>query len=851
TLDVLVVPMPSPDLVIEPVLCINEDYTLGNNSGGPSADFEWTILDATTLDTIWFSTEFSPTINLSQPGSYLLRLNAISPYGCSVETETDFIVVTPPVPQFALSADTACAPYQVGINNTSSGYQVSYEWDFGTLFPLSFDEVPALPVFPSPIWGDSLYFVQLSLTNLCGTRTVLDSVVVRPQPVAVLGTDYSQACSPATFMLQNASYGSPSSFQWDFGNGTTSTDSLPASISYTAQNITASYLIQLTASNSCGTDIDSAEVFILPSNIQLSALLPQEACAPFTLSFSSPLVNQSYYLWDFGDGNGGIGESILHTYTTPGVYTLELFVSNFCFTDSAETVITINEGPQMALSVSESIICQNSTVSVSNTSVNAASVEWFFNGAPQNGNATVQNFTLTQSGANIIALAGVNPLNGCRDTVEATVEAAAFPIMDISVTPDTGCFPLQVTFLNQTTGANAWEWSFEDGTGSSEQEPSLLIENLGSFDAQLIAHNYVSFDLDCPDTASISAWVHPSPVSSFSLSALDGCGPPAEVNTINQSQSAVSQEWNWEGNVSTELAPTLAFADTGLKVISLTVFNAFGCPDSSTAAYRVFGQPVIDFDLLPAAGCPPLEVVFDNQTQYADSVSWGFGDGNFAQGYTSSHVYENTGFYPLQVYMSTGNGRCWADTMLAEAIQVYPRAISDFVVTPPVVTEGIPTFTFDNSSSGFNALELYFDTLFLVDELPVMFTLAEPDTGSHYFMLVANNEFNCPDTSYQEVYVKPEPTFFFPNSFTPNGDGRNDKFRIYFEKAPEIFWVNIYNRWGQLIFTSTDPEEEWDGTYLNKGGAIVEDEVYVLKFSAIIEGTVVNSRLFYNVTVIH
>jgi gliding motility-associated-like protein len=357
----------------------------------------------------------------------------------------------------------------------------------------------------------------------------------------------------------------------------------------------------------------------------------------------------------------------------------------------------------------------------------------------------------------------------------------------------------------------------------------------------------VSIELDCPETANVSVWVHPSPESSFSLSAVDGCGPPAEVNTINQSQSAVSHEWRWENNVSSEIAPSLAFADTGLKIISLKVLNVLGCPDSSSAEYKVFGQPEIDFDLLPASGCPPLEVQFENQTQYADSVSWGFGDGNFAEEYSSSHVYENTGFFPLQVYMSTGNGRCWADSMIAQAVEVYPTPQAGFTVNPKIVSEESPTFTFDNNSQNYSGLYFYFDSLLVPEGFSTMLTLSEPDTGSHSFSMVVVNDYGCRDSSSETVFIKPDPTHFMPNSFSPDGDGVNDRFKIYFDKRPEVFWVTIYNRWGELIYFSNDPDEGWDGTYL---GSKVESEVYVLKFSAIIEGTLVASKLFHNIVLI-
>ena len=128
-----------------------------------------------------------------------------------------------------------------------------------------------------------------------------------------------------------------------------------------------------------------------------------------------------------------------------------------------------------------------------------------------------------------------------------------------------------------------------------------------------------------------------------------------------------------------------------------------------------------------------------------------------------------------------------------------------------------------------------------------MLTLSEPDTGSHSFSMLVVNDYGCRDSSSETVFIKPDPTHFMPNSFSPDGDGVNDRFRIYFDKRPEVFWVRIYNRWGQLIYFSTDPDEGWDGTFKGKE---VESEVYVLKFSAIIEGTLVTSKLFHNVLLI-
>jgi gliding motility-associated-like protein len=83
--------------------------------------------------------------------------------------------------------------------------------------------------------------------------------------------------------------------------------------------------------------------------------------------------------------------------------------------------------------------------------------------------------------------------------------------------------------------------------------------------------------------------------------------------------------------------------------------------------------------------------------------------------------------------------------------------------------------------------------------------------------------FGCVDSTCDELDVDPFPTIYAPNVFTPNSDGHNEKFKVVVTYATK-FRLEIYDRWGELLHVSTDPEEGWDGTY--KGNAVQED-VYV------------------------
>lgn len=103
------------------------------------------------------------------------------------------------------------------------------------------------------------------------------------------------------------------------------------------------------------------------------------------------------------------------------------------------------------------------------------------------------------------------------------------------------------------------------------------------------------------------------------------------------------------------------------------------------------------------------------------------------------------------------------------------------------------------------------------------------DTGSYVVSLIASTQYNCADTTYLTVIIKPDFYFYIPNSFTPNDDGINDTFcgKGIFNSN---FKMLIYNKWGELVFSTDDITESWDGTI--KGGTeMALEDVYVYHIS--------------------
>jgi large repetitive protein len=848
TLIAEVLPMPIPSFVVNPLICLNTPFQVINTSLGPPMTFDWVIRNLSDNSIIFQSTDPSPIFEIAIEGDFSVELICSSNAGCE-RRDTAFVsTLAPPVASFQIEDIIECGPFQSTLTNNSSGLMISYSWDFGPLFPGSSETIPLMPLFEAPIIADSLYFVELQVTNMCGSSFALDSIVIRPIPVAEIGTDYSQGCSPFTPIFQNVSYGSPDWFSWDFGNGASSTDSLPGSQTYTSIDTLSNIIIELNIGNTCGTSSFSVPIVIYPTQLNPVNQTPINGCAPFEANFSFPLGDLSFYLWDFGDNTGMTGDSVSHIYDTPGTYNVGVVVSNFCLTDTVNNTVNVYPGPQLSFSIDQESVCQSNEINIENNSSNAAGFSINYGEGFQSlTNNLTHSYDTT--GTQTIFLAGVNPQNGCLDTVFQTVDVIPYPEIDISVNPDTGCMPVTVQFFNNSTLANSFEWHFADGTGSILPEPIIVLPESGDIVAQLIAHNYQGNGADCPDTAEVSIHVLPSPTSEFTLVSDTVCGPPVSAFVVNNSFGATAFTWLWESNSVSAFEPELEFQSIGLNQIQLISENEFACRDTADKGFFVLGQPQIEIDLEPALGCVPHKVLFTNLTQFGDSVSWAFGDGQFSELNQVEHTYEEPGLYSVEIYVSSGD-LCFDDSVLVEIIQVNPKAQAGLFISPTTITESTPIIGLVNTSSFADVYELFVNEDLIANEVPSNYTFFNPDTGVVDITLIANNQYNCPDTLFDDIYIISSPNIFLPSSFSPNEDGLNDGFRPSLDRAPTVYYFSIYDRWGHLVFETRNFNEVWNGTYYNRGGDPLKQDVYVYKLRAIFEKDQIYN-LYGNITLIH
>jgi gliding motility-associated-like protein len=252
-------------------------------------------------------------------------------------------------------------------------------------------------------------------------------------------------------------------------------------------------------------------------------------------------------------------------------------------------------------------------------------------------------------------------------------------------------------------------------------------------------------------------------------------------------------------------------------------------------------NPLIDLPLVFGQGCQPLRVPFTDtaNTQSGLTYFWEFGDGNGSNQASPSYIYSNPGTYNAIVTITSEKG-CKSSNGSNPSlviVQETPEAI--FTASPIVTDERTPVVTLTNLTKGDDYIYKWHfgdgDTTSLKDPKPHVYA----DTGKYTIILIASTVYNCADTTALEVIINPYYRLEIPNAFTPNPDGSsggrwdNKDLRNYifypFTTTPEgveSYSMKIFNRWGELLFETTDIYTGWDGYYRGK---IATQEVYVYK----------------------
>jgi gliding motility-associated-like protein len=245
-------------------------------------------------------------------------------------------------------------------------------------------------------------------------------------------------------------------------------------------------------------------------------------------------------------------------------------------------------------------------------------------------------------------------------------------------------------------------------------------------------------------------------------------------------------------------------------------------------------NPNANFESNKTKGCTPLTISFTEKTTIdngeINQYYWDFGDGNSSISPNPTHTYEKSGIYTVRLKVWAKDGS--VDEIVKKNLihsHIVPKAKFEAVPKTVIVNTNV---IFDDRSSQLSAQTKYQwdfgDDLGYSSEKSPSYVYRQ--TGDYEVSLKLTNEYGCRDEAYRTVAVINDIKVFVPNSFSPNGDGQNDTFKLS-ATGISSFYLGISNRKGELVYQSDDYKTHgWDGKIRGKNPDIIPQVfVYVLK----------------------
>jgi len=431
--------------------------------------------------------------------------------------------------------------------------------------------------------------------------------------------------------------------------------------------------------------------------------------------------------------------------------------------------------------------------------------------APVNG---ALNAGGTAGDCNLAAVKILFDYDGVKAGAQASINGVAYDT--------TGCSPLKVDFTDTLGIGKTYEWNFGDGSPmqtTNTNVTSYTYSSPGYYTVMLVAVDPTK--CITRDTSYTHIRVR---VDQASIDLLSNKLPPCESLAYqfdNLSVPAAGKPFRgtpftWDFGDGSARVPagtatqTHTYASAGTYNVKLILSDTTYCnsPDSITRTIRLAPNVKAAFTT-PADGCTPYVANFTNTSLAGQTFLWDFGDGTSFVGATPPpKAYAGTGTFTVKLLAQDPN-TCNKVDSFSQTITIHDNPIAGFFWSPQPSQENTPT-QFTNASTGAIGYLWNFgdgDTSVVKDPRHQY-----KSTGNFGACLLAYNQFACFDTVCQEVPAIISALVDIPNAFSPNNDGVNDRLVVRGFGIVKLDF-RVYNRWGQLVYHSSDQSQGWDGKF--------------------------------------
>ncbi|WP_198664915.1 PKD domain-containing protein [Lewinella sp. IMCC34191] len=755
-----------------PGVGVRYDFGNGNGSSEPNASFVY-----------------------QQAGEYTITQRA---FGCGSDAFEKTVRVVPrPTARFNAPA-AICVGAEASFENLS-GDTLRAIWDFGD------GSAPVADYRPSHVFDTAgVYQVCLTVTSMgpdgCDHTVCIDVEVSDTPTPAFTYTD--SLCLGSELSVRSEAVGDGLSCRYRFGDGASATD-CTASHQYTTAG---TYNITQVVTDSRGCR-DSIRQAVTVRNLPRAdfRLASPELCYPDSFRITNLSTGAETYNWDFGNDDGQSTEHPVYGYDGPGQYTITLTASDLFCRAAYATAVTVHESPAAAIVAPDTTACFGESFPLSDASSGPVDTRsWTFGDGTTAFTPEIDH-PFPSPGTYPVQLR-VSTAAGCTDSVLQYLVVHEPVTGDLQQTDPINCNGATTAGLRFVTTGGAAPYSFAWSDGGVNDTNNDL--SAGTYGLTVTDSN------GCLLRDSVTV-TEPPPILPGTDVGVVSCAGGADGSlALNLSGGTTPYLIQWADGGSGVSREALVAGE-----YDVTVSDGAGC--------------IVPFT---------LEVPENAALMVVDSLTgiscFGMGDGAL----DISSVTGGVGPYAITLtgtgYRESGSTITRFDQLLPD---VYTLEVEDalgcllerevYVPEPDRVTLDVfPDSVFlklgdtVQLTTRYNATQPTFSWTpaygLNCNNCPT--PVAQPYFTQHYTGLITNSR-GCSARDTVTVEVEINRDVYIPNTFTPNGDGRNDVFRVrtaYPEAVAEVVSFEIRDRWGMLLFDrqSFPPNDQtfgWDGTYQN------------------------------------
>ncbi len=731
-----------------------------------AAAYKWSFGDGT------FSTSKNPSHVYTTSGNFNIKLVITQASGCK-DSLTKVLTVIGPYPTASINVVTPnCKSKTISFAPGSSYY--SYLWNFGDLNTLADSSISSNPSYTYPDTG--AYTVTLKINqSLAAVCRSTATVVVKTYPPFNAGLKLfpNPTCVNTPILFTDTSKGSLMPNYWSLNYGDASpiltSTVAPFSASH-AYSATGTYSIKFLIKNSAGCRDSVLRSVQIQAPPVAAISVPPIVCN--SMQVAPAPVNTAYsYAWDFGQANTNSDTSTLmspaYTYLDTGAHQIRLIlnptIGGTC-TDTATAWVKVYSPLTANFVQNPSIACiGNSTqfVNLSSGIVNPSSYQWTFSdGFSSTALNPIHAFNAIDTFQ--VKLVANYASIGCSDSTQKDV--IIYPIANAIIsTAPLQCQSLTVNFTTPSI-AGTYSWNFGDmstaGDTSTIQNTSYTYPDTGTYTVRQILN--IGMSGTCSDTVYKTISVYGPLKSYFKYGPQIVC-PNYPIQFVDSSYGRAKpnlRKWDF-GDASPIVYGsnvTHAYANPGSYNVTLIVFNAQGCADTSVKVVNVLNPVPPNFAInAPTLSCRNTVAFSSNYA--APTYLWNFGEPsspfNTSSFSNPTHAYVNSGYYSVTLIAYPGTG-C-ADTAVhvvnvqfglqagfdTLGVCVYDSAVVQQQTIPGPGSLIQATWHWGDGDSS-STLSQYVKHLY-------------QNAGTYQINMVVTNSWGCQDSIQMPINIYPRP----------------------------------------------------------------------------------------------